>query len=222
MHDVSCGGQLRHARTPQDRQIFQRAALDHVIDFTLHPVSRRASRHVRFAGSSAGGAGVGRGRTAVRVGRMTICPSGPVTPGAVLGLGLGVNFSYVLVPSSSAPSASSASSAVRFRCTASSDARYLRLLARVNGCSVDNSSGGAFPYGGTVSKIRSHPMGAPAVIRGQRALSTGRPVHRQRMDLEVRVLPAQTGVRRGVHSSPRQMQRIAARTGSALAVAVGR
>lgn len=183
MHDVSCDGQLRHARTPQNRQIFQRRALGHVTDFTPYPVDRRAPRHVPSAGSFASGAGVGRGRTAVR-------PSGPVTPGAVLGLGLGVNFSYVLAPSASAPSVRSA---VRFRCTASSAARYRRLLARVIGCSVDDGSEGAFPYGGTVSKIRSHPAGAPAVIRGRRALSTGRLVHRQRMDLEVRVLPARTG-----------------------------
>lgn len=176
MHDVSCGGQLRHAATPQDRQIFQRAALGYVTDFTAYPVSRRAPRHWP---------------------------------------GLGVNFSYVLVPSASAPSVRSAP---RFRCAASLAASYRRLLARVIGCSVDDG----FPYGGTVSKIRSHLVGAPRVTRARWALSTGRLVHRQRVDLEVRLLPAQTGVRRGVNSSPLQMPRITARTGSALARAVGR
>lgn len=219
MHDVSCGGQLRHARTPQDRQIFQRPALGHVTDFTTRPVSRRTPRHVPYAGSPARGAGVGRGRTAVRAGRMVVCPSGPVTPGAVLGLGLGVNFSCVLALSASAPSAYSA---VRLRCTAPSAARYRRLLARVTGCSVDDSIGSCFPYSGTVSKICSHPVEAPQVIRARWPLPTGRLVHRQRMDLKDRVLSAQTGVQRDVHSSPMQMPRITARTGSALAGAVGR
>lgn len=206
MHDVSCGGQLRHARALQIRAYSQRPALGHVTDFTPCSVSRRAPRHVPYAGSSAGGAGVGRGRTAVRVGRMAVCPSGPVTPWAVFGLGLGVNFSYVLVPS--------VGSAVRFRCTASSAARYRRLLARVIGCSVDDSSGGTFPYGGTVSKIRSHPVEAPTVIRDRRALSTGRLVHRQRMDLEVRVLPAQACVHCGGCSGSMQTRKAAARVGS--------
>lgn len=220
MHDVSCGGQLRHARNLQVRRLFQPPTLDHVMDFTPYPVSRRTPRHVSFAGSCAGEADAGQARTAVPVGRLTAFTSGrPVTPETIFGLGLGMNASLAFAPPRCAPSARCAVRVHR----AAAAANPQSPLAMIVDNSVDDSSGGGFPYDGTVSKIRSHPTGAAGVVRGRWALSTGRLVHRQRMDLEDHVLPAQSGVRYGVRSGPMQTQKTGARVGSgALTGALGR
>lgn len=92
---------------------------------------------------------------------------------------------------------------------------------------VDNSVDGGVreagvPCGGTGSKIPARRAGARYVIRGQRALPTGRLVQGQRVDDESRVAAAQGRVRFGEYTSPMTKMTSLLAVPAALATAVGR
>lgn len=218
MHDVSCGGQLRHARTLKVRRHLQHPAPAHVTDFMPAPTVWRVPR--RPLCSCSGGASRKQRRTAMRVGRMVVSCSDPVTPGSGFGLGLDVNVSCVLVPSVAAPFIRCA---VLFRRTAASSVRRVHPLADIVRDSVDGCvRDGVVPCGGTRSEVVAHRAGATRAIEARRPLSTGLPVQGRRVDQESSVSAAQGGVRFGVYTGPMQTQKITAHAGSALAGAVGR
>lgn len=101
------------------------------------------------------------------------------------------------------------------------------LVHFLTDATVDNSVDGgvreaSVPCGGTGPKIPARRAGAPYVIRGQRALSTGRLVQGRRVDDESRVAAAQGGVRFGEYTCPMTKMTSALAVSAALVGAVGR
>jgi hypothetical protein len=73
--------------------------------------------------------------------------------------------------------------------------------------SVDDVHEGVVPCGGTGSKVSARRAGARGVIRTERALSTGHPVHGRRVEDERRFLAAPDGgVHFGVYTGPMTTQ----------------
>lgn len=106
---------------------------------------------------------------------------------------------------------------------ATSAVRLVHPLADVVRNSVDGTVlGSGFPCDGTRSEVVARRAGATGASGVRRPLSTGRLVQARQVDDETSVSAAQGGVRFGVYTGPMQTQKIAARTSSALAGAVGR
>lgn len=101
-------------------------------------------------------------------------------------------------------------SAARLASGMSAEAAALAALDHHFDDSIDNSVDaareGAFPSGGTGSKIVARRAGEIGGIGTRRSLSTGRLVQGRRVDHVLRVSAAQGGVRFGVYTGPMATQ----------------